>query len=51
MQEGGSQLTKADPCMLYMYREDESGICIIIILIDDMLSICKEESIHAAIKV
>ena len=29
MQEGGFQLTEADPCMLY--REDERGVCIIII--------------------
>ena len=29
MQEGGFQLNKADPCMLY--KEDERGICIIII--------------------
>ena len=49
MQEGGFQLSKADPCMLY--REDERGICIIIIYIDDMLIICKEEAIDAVIKV
>ena len=49
MQEGGFQLSKADPCMLY--REAEKGICIIIIYIDDMLIIGKEEAIDAAIKV
>ena len=49
MQEGGFQLSKADPCMLY--KEDERGICIIIIYIDDMLIIGKEEVIDAAIKV
>ena len=49
MQEGGFQLSKADPCMLY--REDERGVCIIIIYIDDMLIIGKEEVIDAAIKV
>ena len=35
MQEGGFQLSDADPCMLH--REDERGACIIIIYIDDML--------------
>ena len=49
MQEGGFQLSEADPCMLY--REDERGVCIIIIYIDDMLIIGKEEAIDAAIKV
>ena len=49
MQEGGFQLSEADPCMLY--REDERGICIIIIYNDDMLTISKEEAIDAAIKV
>ena len=49
MQEGGFQLRKADPCMLY--KEDEKGICIIITYIDDMLIIGKEEAIDAAIKV
>ena len=49
MQEGGFQLSEADPCM--MYKEDEKGVCIIIIYIDDMLIIGKEEAIDAAIKV
>ena len=49
MQEGGFQLSEADPSMLY--REDERGICIIIIYIYDMLIIGKEEAIDAAIKV
>ena len=49
IQEQGFQLSKADPCMLY--REDESRVCIIIIYIDDMLIIGKEEAIDAAIKV
>ena len=50
MQEGGGfQLSEADPCMLY--REDERGVCIIIIYIDDMLIIGREEAIDAAIKV
>ena len=50
MQEGGFQLSEADPCMLY-YEEDEKGVCIIIIYIDDMLIMGKEEAIDAAIKV
>ena len=49
MQEVGFQLSEADPCMLY--REDERGISIIIIYIDDMLIIGKDEAIDAAIKV
>ena len=49
MQGGGFQLSEADPCMLY--RENEKGVCIIIIYIDDMLIIGKEEAIDAAIKV
>ena len=34
-----------------LYKEDEKGVCIIIIYIDDMLIIGKEEAIDAAIKV
>ena len=49
MQEGGFKLSDADPCMLY--KEDEKGVCIIIIYIDDMLIIGKEEAIIDAIKV
>ena len=49
MQEGGFKLSEADPCMLY--KKDEKGVCIIIIYIDDMLIIGKEEAIDDAIKV
>ena len=49
MQEGGFKLSEADPCMLY--KEDETGVCIIIIYIDDRLIIGKEEAIDDAIKV
>ena len=49
MQEGGFKLSEADPCMLC--KEDEKGVCIIIIYIDDMLIIGKEEAIDDAIKV
>ena len=42
-------LSEADPCMLY--KEDEKEVCIIIIYIDDMLIIGKEEAIDDAIKV
>ena len=49
MQEGGFQLSEADPCMLY--REDERRVCIIIIYIDNVLIIGKEEAIDAAIKI
>ena len=49
MQGGGFKLSEADPWMLY--KEDERGVCIIIIYIDDMLIIGKEEAIDDAIKV
>ena len=49
MQGGGVQFIEADPCMLY--KKDEKGVCIIIIYIDDMLIISKEEAIDDAIKV
>ena len=49
MQGGGFQLGEADPCMLY--KEDEKEVCIIIIYIDDMLIIGKEEAIDDAIRV
>ena len=49
MQEGGFKLSKADPCLLY--KEDERGVCIIIIYIDDMLIIGQEEAIDYAIRV
>ena len=43
------KLSEADPCMLH--KEDENGVCIIIIYIDDMLTIGKEEAIDDANKV
>ena len=43
------QLSEADSCILY--RENERGVCIIIIYIDDMLIFGKAEAIDAAIKV
>ena len=49
IQEGGFKLSEADPCTLC--KEDEKGVCIIIIYIDDMLIIGKEEAIDDAIKV
>ena len=49
MQEGGFKLSEADPCMLY--KVDKKGVCIIIIYIDNMLSIGKEEAIDDAIEV
>ena len=49
MEEGGIKLSESDPRMLY--KEDEKGVCIIIIYIDDMLIIGKEEAIYDAIKV
>ena len=49
MQGGGFKLSEADPCMLY--KEDEKGVCIIIIYIDNMLIIGKEEVIDDAIRV
>ena len=49
MQEGGFKLSEADPCMLY--KEDDKGVCVIIIYIDDRLIMDKEEAIDDAIKV
>ena len=49
MQGGGYKLSEAAPWMLY--KEDEKGVCMIIIYIDDMLIIGQEEAIDAAIKV
>ena len=49
MQEGGFKLSEVDPCMLY--KEDEKGVCSIIIYIDDMLIIGKEEATDDAIRV
>ena len=49
MQEGGFKPSEADPCLLY--KDNEKGVCIIIIYIDDMLIIGKEEAIDDAIKV
>ena len=45
----GMGYSKAVPCMLY--KEDEKGVCIIIIYIDDMLIIGKEEAFDDAIRV
>ena len=46
---GGFKLSEADPCMFY--KEDEKGVSIIIIYIDDMLIIGKEEAIDDTIRV
>ena len=48
MQEGGFMLSEADPCMLY--KEDEKGVCIIIIYIDDMLIIGKKKPLMMLLK-
>ena len=48
MQGGGFKLSEADPCMFY--KEDVKEVCIIIIYIDDMLIIGKEEAIDDALK-
>ena len=40
----GFQVTSADPCMLY--KQNELGICIIIMYVDDMLIIGKKEQIQ-----
>ena len=45
----GFKLSEPDPCMLY--KEVEKAVCIIIIYIDDMLIMGKEEAIDDAIKV
>ena len=40
----GFQVSPADPCMLF--KENELGICIIIMYVDDMLIIGKKEQIE-----
>ena len=48
MQGGGFKLSEADPCMLH--KEDEKGVCIIIIYIDDMLIIGKGKPLMMQLK-
>ena len=40
----GFQVSPADPCMLF--KENELGVCIIIMYVDDMLIIGKQEQIQ-----
>ena len=40
----GFQMTPADPCMLF--KENELGVCIIIMYVDDMLIVGKKEQIQ-----
>ena len=40
----GFTVSQADPCMLF--KENNLGICIIIMYVDDMLVIGKKEQIH-----
>ena len=40
----GFQVSPADPCMLF--KENEIGICIILMYVDGMLIIGKKEQIH-----
>ena len=40
----GSQVSPADPCMLF--KENELGVCIIIMYVDDVLIIGKKEQIQ-----
>ena len=40
----GSQVCPADPCMLF--KENELGVCIIIMYVDDMLIIGKKEKLQ-----
>ena len=40
----GFQVSPADPCMLF--KENELGVCIIIMYVDDMLIIGKKEQIQ-----
>ena len=49
IQEGGFKLRGADPCMLY--KEYENGVCIIIIYINDLFIMGKEEAIDDAIRI
>ena len=40
----GFQVSSADPCMVY--KQNELGICIIVMYVDDMLIIGKKEQIQ-----
>jgi hypothetical protein len=43
----GFEVSKADPCLLY--REDNFGVCMIILYIDDMLIVGSDEAIEDAV--
>mmetsp|Transcript_10575 Transcript_10575/g.23465 ORF Transcript_10575/g.23465 Transcript_10575/m.23465 type:complete len:546 (+) Transcript_10575:97-1734(+) len=48
LEQYGFQVSKADPCL--MYREDENGICMIVIYVDDCVLVGTEQSIDVATK-
>ena len=49
MQQAGFKSSEADPCLVY--KEDQKGICIMFIYIDDMLIVGKREAVSEAIEV
>ena len=47
--QAGFKSSKADPCLIY--KEDQKGVCIMSIYIDDMLIVGKREAVNEAIQV
>ena len=49
MIQPGFKSSEADPCLVY--KEDQKGVCIVLIYIDDMLIVGKREALNEAIQV
>ena len=49
MIQAGFKSSAADPCLVY--KEDQKGVCIMLIYIDDMLIVGKREAVSEAIQV
>ena len=49
MIQAGFKSSEADPC--FLYKEDQKGVCIMLIYIDDMLIVRKREAVNEAIQV
>ena len=45
----GYKSSEADPCLVY--KDDQKGVCIMLIYIDDMLIVGKREAVSEAIQV
>ena len=47
--QAGFKSSEADPCLVY--KEDQEGVCLMLIYIDDMLIVGKREAVSEAIQV